>query len=71
MMMNEIKKLSESTDRNVTITKIISAKSINEENKISSNLFRIAVNADHRDVLLNPETWPTGAEISDYFFCRS
>lgn len=41
------------------------------ENKIKrSNSFRIAVDTELRNVLYNPETWPTGVEISEYFFRR-
>lgn len=41
------------------------------ENKITgSNSFRITADADLRDLLFSPETWPTGVEISEYFFRR-
>lgn len=35
-----------------------------------SNSFKIAADADLRDILFTPETWPTGVEISEYFFRR-
>lgn len=41
------------------------------ENKVTgTNSFRIAADAELRDDLFKPESWPRGVEISEYFFRR-
>ncbi|XP_050497502.1 uncharacterized protein LOC126878685 [Diabrotica virgifera virgifera] len=41
------------------------------KNKIKgSNSFRISADAELRDTLFKPHTWPSGIEVSEYFFRR-